>query len=348
MTSSYAAATTTDPASPPDISALEPAQLRNWLETMILIREFEETLDALSMAGKIPGGVHLSVGQEAVAVGAARALQAGDQAASGHRGHHHALAMGMAPRVVMAELFGKATGCVGGRGGTMHLSDAELGYIGGNGIVGEGLGLATGAALALMMQDRANVAIGFFGDGGASTGRVWESINLAAVWRLPLIAVCENNLYAVETPILDSFAGTSIADRATGFGLPSLQVDGQDVSAVHRAVAEARARAAAGDGPTFIEVLTYRYHGHSTGEVVLYRTDDEVERWRSSRDPIDRLSSVMTLSGLIADNDVEAILQSARATVQDAIDFADTSPWADAATGSEQVTGLSFTVKENP
>lgn len=331
-----------------DTSGVDPEDARGWLETMVLIREFEETLDGLSMGGKIPGGgVHVSVGQEAVAAGAMSALRHGDLASSGHRAHHHALAIGMTPRVIMAELFGRATGCVGGRGGTMHMSDFDLGYLGGNGIVGEGLNLAMGAALSLKMRGKDNVALGGFGDGGASTGRVWEAINLASIWKLPLIALCENNLYAVETSIQDAFAGESIAQRAAGFGLPSMQVDGQDVVAVHRAVAQARERAVAGDGPTFIEALTYRYHGHSTGEVVLYRTEDEVVEWRTSKDPVDRLRAALQSSGHLDDAGYEEVMASARATVQDAIDYADGSPWPAIPTDLQHVTGQAFVVGEN-
>ena len=247
--------------------------LEEWLETMLVIREFEESLEPLTMSGnQIPGSVHQASGQEAVAVGVMRALASGDIVASPHRPHHHALAKGMTPRVAMAELWGRATGCAGGRGGTMHLNDFSLGYFGSNGIVGAGLGIAMGAALAAKLRETGQVCVGFFGEGGANTGRTWEFVNFAAVQRLPLIAVCENNQYAVETYIGRSAAlADSIARRAEGFGLPSLQVDGQDVCAVYRATRAAHERARRGDGPTFIEAVTYRYHGHNTGEIANYR-----------------------------------------------------------------------------
>ena len=211
--------------------------LEEWLETMLVIREFEESLEPLTMSGnQIPGSVHQASGQEAVAVGVMRALASGDIVASPHRPHHHALAKGMTPRVAMAELWGRTTGCAGGRGGTMHLNDFSLGYFGSNGIVGAGLGIAMGAALAAKLRETGQVCVGFFGEGGANTGRTWEFVNFAAVQRLPLIAICENNQYAVETYIGRSAAlADSIARRAEGFGLPSLQVDGQDVCAVYRA-----------------------------------------------------------------------------------------------------------------
>jgi TPP-dependent pyruvate/acetoin dehydrogenase alpha subunit len=314
-------------------------QLVDWLETMILIREFEGSLEPLTLNGKIPGSVHQAVGQEAAAVGAIRALKPGDIVASGHRGHHHALALGLAPRSVMAELFGRATGCAGGRGGTMHLADFTINYFGGNGIVGAGLGLAMGGALAASLRGTDQIALGFFGDGGANTGRTWEAVNMAAVWKLPLIAFCENNLYAVETSIGRAAASGSIAERAAGFGLPAVQVDGQDVCAVYREVQAARRRAEAGDGPTFIEALTYRYHGHNTGEVTTYRTDDEVEQWRRSRDPVQRLRRALEEEGLLPEGQAARIQAEAGERVQDAIEFADASPWPDTATASDNVFG---------
>jgi pyruvate dehydrogenase E1 component alpha subunit len=248
-------------------------QLGEWLETMLMIREFEESLEALAASGKIPGSVHQASGQEAVAVGVMRALAPSDIVASPHRPHHHALAKGMTANVVMAELWGRVTGCAGGRGGTMHLNDFDLGYFGSNGIVGASLGIAMGAALAAKLRGLEQVCVGFFGDGGANTGRTWEAVNFAASQRLPLIAICENNQYAVETYIGRALTGPSIAERAAGFGLPAVQINGQDVCAVYRATTEARERAASGGGPTFIEAQTYRYRGHNTGEVAGYRTD---------------------------------------------------------------------------
>jgi TPP-dependent pyruvate/acetoin dehydrogenase alpha subunit len=234
-------------------------ELRGWLEEMLVIRQFESESVRLSLAGKIPGGIHSSAGQEAVAVGTIRALGPDDVVSGTHRSHHHAIAKGLPPRAIMAELFGKADGCAGGRGGSMHLIDASRHFLGSNGIVGAGLGLAMGSALAMHLRSQQAVAVGFFGDGGANTGRVWEFINLASLWKLPLIAVCENNLYAVETHISRAMAADSVAERARGFGLPSETVDGQDVLAVYDRARRARERALAGGGPTFIEALTYRY-----------------------------------------------------------------------------------------
>jgi TPP-dependent pyruvate/acetoin dehydrogenase alpha subunit len=209
------------------------ADALGWLSRMLLIREFESTAAPLVASGAIPGGMHSAIGQEAVSVGVLSVLGPDDAAAASHRSHHVALAKGMDPSLVMAELFGKATGCAGGRGGHMHLADFAVGFDGSNGIVGAGLGIALGAAFAYGYRRDGHCAAGFFGDGGANTGRVWEFVNLAAAWRLPLIVVCENNGYAVETRIADAMAGESVAARAAGFGLPSVQVDGQDVAAVH-------------------------------------------------------------------------------------------------------------------
>jgi pyruvate dehydrogenase E1 component alpha subunit len=332
-----------DPGSPEgahvDLSGLPLDGLREWLEAMVMIREFEEACEPVARAGKIPGGMHSSAGQEAVAVGAARALEAPDILVSSHRSHHTSLAKGVTPRAVMAELYGKATGCAGGRGGHMHLAQFEIGLWGSNGIVGGGLGIAVGVALAARMRDLDQVCLAFFGDGGANTGRTWEALNLAAIWQVPLVVVCENNLYAVETFVGRVTAASSIAERASGFGLPVSQVDGQDVAAMYRAVKEGRERAAAGEGPTFVEALTFRYRGHNTGDPQRYRTKDEVEAWRTVRDPIRRLAAAMTEHGLLRDGSLEEIAARARAAAADAVAFAEDSPWPDPVTAPEGVYG---------
>lgn len=326
-----------------DLVGLPVQELSEWLQTMLIIREFEDSLEPLTLSGQIPGGVHQASGQEAVAVGAMRALAPTDIVASPHRPHHHAIAKGVTPRVVMAELWGRATGCAGGRGGTMHLNDFSIGYFGSNAIVGASLGIAMGAALAAKLRRTGQVCVGFFGEGGANTGRTWEFINFAAVEKLPLIACCENNQYAVET---GRRAGAqSVAERASGFGLPCVEIDGQDVGAIYRAFAEARQRAATGDGPTFIEALTYRYHGHNTGEVITYRSEDEVEHWRRSKDPIQRLRRALENSGKLAGDEFDAISASATEAVEDAIRFAEASPLPDPRTAADGVTGILFDPK---
>jgi pyruvate dehydrogenase E1 component alpha subunit len=330
-----------------DLGGLERDDLAEWLETMILIREFETACDPLALAGKVIGGIHSSAGQEAVAVGAMRALLPEDKVAGSHRSHHHALARGLPPSGVMAELYGRATGVSEGRGGSMHLRDWRLGYAGGNGIVGAGVGLAMGLALAAKLQDEDHAAVGFVGDGGMNTGRTWEFVNLAVVWSLPLIVVCENNLYAVETPSTRLTGGASIVERAAGFGIHSVVVDGQDVTAVHRAVAEARARAVGGDGPTFIEARTYRYEGHSTGQPTTYRTPAELDGWKRSRDPIKRLADAMRASGLLTTDQQAAIETRVAEHVAEAIAFAETSPLPAADDAATDVTGMDLHIRGN-
>lgn len=323
-------------------------ELTEWLEAMMLIREFEGRCDPLALAGKIPGGVHLSIGQEAVAVGVIRALRPSDLVAGTHRSHHHALALGIEPRRIMAELLGKATGTNGGRGGSMHVADISRGFIGGNGIVGAGVGLAMGAALGAAYAERDQVVVGFIGDGGVNTGRTWEAANMAAIWDLPLIIVCENNLYAVETATASVTAAASIVDRAAAFGLHAVAVDGQDVEVVHAAASEARARAVAGGGPTFIEARTYRYEGHNTGQVVRYRTVDEVNEWRTNRDPIERLKGSLLASGAIDAAALDAMAERIRVTVDEAVDFAESAAWPAPASATEHVTSLTLNVRTNP
>jgi TPP-dependent pyruvate/acetoin dehydrogenase alpha subunit len=331
---------------PIDLAGFGGAELEEWLTTMLLIREFEESLDRLVLDGSIPGGVHLASGQEAVAVGAIRALRDQDVITSPHRPHHHAIAKGMTPASVMAELWGRATGCAAGLGGTMHLADFPRGHFGSNGIVGASLGIAMGAALAAKLRCSGQIVVGFFGDGALNTGRTWEFLNFAALHRLPLIALCENNQYAVETPIARSFAGESICRRAEGFGLPAEQVDGQDVCAVHRTVARARDRAARGDGPTFIEAATYRYHGHNTGEVATYRTEDEISNWRSSRDPIDRLRSGMYSAALLDDARYEELIRDTKVEIETAIAFARESPSTGFDTVAARLAGTAFDARQ--
>jgi TPP-dependent pyruvate/acetoin dehydrogenase alpha subunit len=306
--------------------------LLEWLQQMVVIRRFEHEAVRLSFANKIPGGIHSSEGQEGVAVGTIRALGPDDVVAGTHRSHHHALAKGLTPRAVMAELFGRVDGCTGGRGGSMHLVDMSLNFLGSNGIVGAGLGLAMGSALSMKLQDQARVAVGYVGDGGVNTGRTWEFVNLAALWKLPLVAVCENNLYAVETHISHAMAAESVAQRASGFGLPAVSVDGQDVVAVHAATRAARARALAGEGPTFIEARTYRYEGHNVGDNQNYREVGEVDDWRRSRDPVERLRNRLREAGVLDDDGFAAMERTAETVVEDAVAFAESSPWPDPAT----------------
>lgn len=321
-------------------AGIEADTAKEWLTQMLLIRTFEETADGLALRGKIPGGMHPAIGQEAVAVGLARGLRPSDIVAGTHRSHHHALAKGLPPGPVLAELYGKATGTNGGRGGSMHLADFDRGLWGTNGIVGAGLGIALGAALGAKVRGTDQVAAGVFGDGGANVGRVWEFVNLAVVWHLPLVVVCENNLYAVETASA-KVTGGAVTARAAGFGLPAARVDGQDVVAVYDAVRTAAERARAGDGPTFLEVETYRYKGHNSGEVIRYRTEDEVRSWRSSRDPIERFAARLAGAGVLVTDELSKLTDTVRRLVDEAVTFAEEAPWPDPSTAAENVSAWS-------
>lgn len=316
-------------------------ELTGWLDDMVLIRRFEEAGEELSLRGRIPGGIHAAIGQEAVAVGVIRALAADDIVTSTHRSHHHALAKGLSPQAVMAELYGRSTGVVGGRGGSMHLADFDRGLWGSNGIVGGGLGIAMGSALGAQQLGLPRVSVGFFGDGGANTGRVWEFVNLASVWRLPLVAVCENNLYAVETASASVTGGDGVAERARGFGVHAERVDGQDVVAVYEAASAAVRRARDGEGAQFLELMTYRYQGHNAGEVITYRTQDETDRWRSERDPIDRFVAYLSARGLDGDALRAAAEDRAAALVTASTEFAEASECSDPSTAADNVSSWS-------
>lgn len=329
--------TTTEAGAAKTIAQVPVEELREWLHDMILIRRFEEKGEELSLRGQIPGGIHPAIGQEASAVGVMRAIEKSDVVTSTHRSHHHALAKGVSPNAIMAELFGKSTGVVGGRGGSMHLADFDKGLWGSNGIVGGGLGIALGSSLGAAQKGMPRVSVGFFGDGGANTGRVWEFVNLATVWNLPLIAVCENNLYAVETPSATVTGGVSVADRASGFGLPAEQVDGQDVVAVFETISRAAEYARSGKGAYFVEILTYRYRGHNAGEVVTYRTDDEVEEWRT-KDPIDRFAAYLIERGVIDAAGRAEIEQRVDKIVAGSVELAEAAVCSDPSTAGENVS----------
>lgn len=308
-----------------------------WLARMLLIRRFEEVAEDMSLRGKIPAGIHPSIGQEAIAVGAMAALDPADPIAGTHRSHHHALARGTSPDLLMAELFAKAAGLQGGRGGSMHVGDLSLANLGGNGIVGAGVGIAMGTALGIKLSGHDRAAVGFVGDGGANTGRTWEFVNLAVIWSLPLIVIVENNLYAVETRIDRMLGGGSITRRAEGFGIATKLVDGQDAEAVWAAVSDARKRAVSGGGPTLLEAQTYRYRGHGSGERANYRTAEEIEQWRSSRDPIDRLAAALVDRGVLDPQTIETMRLAAQSAVAAAVTFAEESPVPDPATLTDGV-----------
>jgi acetoin:2,6-dichlorophenolindophenol oxidoreductase subunit alpha len=290
------------------------------------IRKFEERLDRIFTQGLIDGTSHLAAGQEACAVGAAAALQRGDQVVSNHRGHGHLIALGGDIRRMMAELMGKATGYCSGRGGTQHMCVPELGFLGANGITGGGIPIATGAALAAQYSDATRVILCFFGEGASNQGTFHESLNMAAVWKLPVIYLIENNGYAMSMPIERSSGVTNLFHRAHAYGLPGVQVDGMDVDTVRDAVVVAAERARLGQGPTLLEAKTYRFFGHSKSDQRIYRTRDEEAQWRE-RDPILLLGLKLREAGAPAAA-LQAIEREEAAAVEDAVKFAMDSPFA--------------------
>jgi pyruvate dehydrogenase E1 component alpha subunit len=296
------------------------------LAGMLRIRQFEERCAQLYGEGRIRGFVHLCNGEEAVAVGVMRALAAGDAIVSTYREHGHALARGIPMNAIMAEMYGKATGCSRGRGGSMHLFDAATRFYGGNAIVGGGLPLAVGLALAEKMQGRAGLAACFFGEGAAAEGEFHEALNLAALWKLPVLFICENNLYAMGTSLERSQAQTSIAARGAAYGLRAEAVPGMDVFAVEEATRRAAASIRQGAGPVLLEMCTYRFRAHSMFDAQLYRDRAEVEAWQK-RGPIISLTTRAKAAGLMTEEDYQRLVAAADAEVDDAVRFAEASPW---------------------
>ncbi len=296
---------------------------------MLRIRAFDERASKMVKRGHIPGTVHTSIGQEAQVVGATMALRAGDYTTGNHRSHGHPIGMGSPLGPLMAELVGKATGVCKGKGGSLHLADFAVGSLGESGIVGSSIPIAMGAALSASVRGTDQVALAFFGDGAANQGVLYESMNLSGVWNLPVIFLCENNQYALSTPAHTVTSGV-IADRAAGFGMPGVRVeDGQDVLAVHDAVSTAVARARAGDGPTLVEVVTYRYNEHSEGLRLGtdYRPVDEREAWLK-KDPIQLFREHLQSIGVPAD-ELDAMEAEVLAEVDEAVAFTDASPYPD-------------------
>jgi pyruvate dehydrogenase E1 component alpha subunit len=293
---------------------------------MVELREFELKVQELYRDGNLPGFVHLYIGEEAVATGVCAHLKPNDLVYSTHRGHGHALAKGVTAREVMAELYGKATGCSGGRGGSMHMYAPEYGFMGTNGIVGGGIPLATGSALSAQLRKSGQVVIAFFGDGAVNSGSFHESVNIGAVWNLPVVFVCENNLYATETAFHRATKNTSVASRAAAYGLPGVEVDGNHVMAVYEAAGTAIDKARSNGGPTLIECETYRTVGHHEGDPGTdYRTKEEVESWKR-RCPIKTFRERALASGGVAKEQFDEINLSVERWLEDAVEFARTSP----------------------
>ncbi len=315
-------------------SNLPQEELLEMYRRMVLIRRMEEQLARDCAAGKLPGPVHLYVGEEAVAVGVCRHLSERDWITSTHRGHGHFLAKGGDPARMMAEIYGRADGICGGFGGSMHVADFSKGIIGANGVVGGGIALATGAALAAQLDGDGRVAVAFFGDGAANQGVLAEALNVAALWKLPLVLVCENNGFSEFSPTATVTAG-SIAERARPFGVPAIEVDGNDVIAVWQAANQAVRRAREGGGPSLIEARTYRTRGHVEYEVTFitepYRDEAEVEAWKA-RDPIRRLAERLIAEDPQIAPTLAAIDQEIEEVVRAAVAFAEASPEPDPAT----------------
>ena len=303
-------------------------------KTMVRSRRFEEKVCDLFAQGKCPGFIHSSIGQEAVAVGTCSALRKDDYITATHRGHHELIAKGGHMDKMMAELYGKKTGYNKGKGGSMHLTDVDLGILGMNGIVPAGLPISTGAGLSIKLRGTDQVSVSFFGDGGSNRGPFHESLNLASIWKLPVIYVCENNMYAISMPQafgvsskMSSYGSQNIQDvsaRASAYGMPGVTVDGNDVMAVYETVSEAVKRARSGEGPTLVECKTYRWKGHFEGDPMVYRAREELEEWKK-KDPITRFRK--QLRGFLSEADFERIDKDAKEEVERAVKFAEESPW---------------------
>lgn len=304
---------------------LSPQRLRELLATMYRIRAFEEKVDELFMRGEVHGTTHLSIGEEATATGALAALRDDDYITSTHRGHGHCIAKGADLNLMTAELLGKETGYCRGRGGSMHIADVKTGNLGANGVVGGGIPIATGVGLSLKLQKSDRICLCFFGDGAANEGTFHEAINMAAIWDLPVVFLCENNQYGMSMSTKRSMKNETIAQRAQGYGIPGERVDGNDLLAVYDTVYRAAQHARSGQGPVLIESYTYRYKGHSKSDQNRYRTRDEIREWQQ-RDPIQRFISVLTERGAINQQEIKQAEADAYQAIEDAYQFALRSP----------------------
>ncbi len=304
--------------------------------TMYRIRQFESKLQEFFAAGKIPGFVHLYLGEEAVAAGACAALRKDDYITSTHRGHGHLLAKGGDLKMMMAEIYGRSTGYCKGKGGSMHIADVDLGILGANGIVGGGGPIAAGAGMAIQYRGEDRVSVCFFGDGASNQGTTQEALNLASAWELPVVFVNENNGYGISCPITKSMAITDIADRAAGYDMPGIIVDGNDVTAVYEAITAAVERARKGEGPSLVECKTYRWRGHFEGDACTYREQQELDEW-IKKDPIPRCAQKMLDEGILSKKELDKLHAAVDAELQEAITFAEESPFPEPADLFEDV-----------
>lgn len=317
-------------------TSIKKSVLLSLYREMLVIRRTEEQLAKSHQRGLIHGACHTYVGEEAIAVGVCAHLRPADAVFSTHRGHGHALAKGVPPRELIAELYGRATGCSRGRGGSMHLFAPEVGLMGTSGIVGPCILQATGAGYSFKLRKTDNVGVAFFGDGATNNGAFHEGINMASLWKLPVLFVCENNQYATEIALINAAANPNIGERAAAYGLPGVTLDGNDVLAVYHAAGAAIARARRGEGPTLLECRTYRTRAHSEGmRDTGYRTQAEVDAWKA-RDPLAHLRTHLAQAGITA-AELEAIDAEVQALVVEAEAFAAASPWPDPATACEFV-----------
>jgi pyruvate dehydrogenase E1 component alpha subunit len=323
---------------------LSAARKRELFRQMYTIRAFEEKAEELYSQGKVHGTMHLSIGEEGSAVGSIAALRPDDFILSTHRGHGHCIAKGASNKEdisevlkpMMAEFLGKETGYCRGRGGSMHIADVESGNLGANGVVGGGIGTAMGVGLGLKMQERDEIILCFFGDGAANLGIFHEALNMASIWDLPVVYVCENNQYAMSMSVEDAFPIEEISKRAVCYDMPGQTVDGNDLMAVYGAVSEAVERARSGGGPSLVENVTYRWRGHSASDVNRYRTEEEIEAWKE-KDPIKRFRKQVIEDGVLTKEQADTIEEQAYAAVDDAVEFAEGSPEPDVATIREGV-----------
>ncbi len=307
------------------VKGLSNEKLIEMYRRMLLIRHFEDEVKSLFLQGQMPGTIHQSQGQEATDVGVCATLRDEDFITSTHRPHGHCVAKGISTKKAMAELFARTTGCCQAKGGSMHMGDVSVGIIPAIAIVGGGIPIAAGLGLAFKMRHTDRVAACFFGDGAANEGAFHEGVNLAAIWKLPVIFVCENNQYAASTPVSLSFAIQDIAERAAAYGIPGVVVDGNDVLAVYQAAQAAVGRARAGQGPTLLECKTYRRGGHSRSDPGHYRPSEEVEDWLA-KDPIPRFRKVLVEEGVLTEEQAERIEEEVIKEIEEAVEYARSSP----------------------